>query len=231
MVQLSRRLLMVANMVTRGNRVADIGCDHAHTSIFLVEHNISKRIIAMDINKGPLERAKENIKQYNCEDYIEIRLSDGAKELKVDEADTLLISGMGGALIIHILENSKEVVQRVKELILQPQSEIEEVRRHLHSIGFSILDEDMLTEDGKHYTAIYAKKGEENYHNELEYRYGKILMQKKNESLKDFLIYGIKKYTEIIANLKSQEYDRNKQRLNELECENTLMKEALKHYD
>lgn len=222
---------MVANMVTKGLKVADIGCDHAHTSIYLVKHKISNHIIAMDVNKGPLERAKENIKKYQCEAFIEIRLSDGAKELKVDEVDSLLISGMGGALIIRILEDSKEVVHSLTEMILQPQSEIKEVRKYLHSIGFSIIDEDMLTEDGKHYTAIYAKKGVECYLNEMEYRYGKVLLEKKNESLKEYLIYGIKKYREIIAKLQNQEYDRNKQRLSELDLECIQMEEALKQFD
>ncbi len=231
MVQLSKRLLMVTNMVTKGNRVADIGCDHAYTSIYLVEQNISNRIIAMDINKGPLERAKEHVKLYGCAEYIDIRLSDGAKELGLDEADTLLISGMGGTLTIHILEDSYEVVQRVKELILQPQSEIAQVRRYLHSIGFSIIDEDMLIEDGKYYTAVHAIKGEESYEEEIEYSYGRILLQKKNKNLYDFLCHGINKYTEVIAKLETQEYDRNKQRLSELRLEKEMMEKALKHFD
>lgn len=231
MIQLSKRLHMVADMVTKGNRVADIGCDHAHTSIYLVEREISKRIIAMDINRGPLERAKENIKKHQCEDFIEIRLSDGARKLKTGEVDSLLISGMGGALIIHILEDSKEVIQNLEEMILQPQSEIEDVRKYLHSIGFSIINEDMLIEDGKHYTAIYANKGVECYRKELEYRYGKILLEKKNEALKEYLIDRRKKYAKVIAKLKNQEYDRNRKRLSELESEDMLMEEALKEFD
>ncbi len=230
MVQLSKRLLMVANMVTKGNRVADIGCDHAYTSIYLVEKKISNHIIAMDINKGPLERAKEHVKLYGCEEQIDIRLSDGAKELGMEEADTILISGMGGLLTIHILENSKEVVQRVNELILQPQSEIAQVRRYLHSIGFSIIDEDMLIEDGKYYTALHAIKGKDNYEDEIDYSYGRILLQKKNITLYEFLNNGINKYAEIIAKLNSQEYDRNKQRLSELKSEKEIMEKALKHF-
>lgn len=230
MVQLSKRLCMVADMVTKGNRVADIGCDHAHTSIYLVENDISKQVIAMDINKGPIERAKENVKLYGCESFIDIRLSDGAKELKQGEADTVLISGMGGALMIRILEDSKDVVAQMKELILQPQSEIPMVRKYLHSIGFKIADEDMLTEDGKHYTAIHAVPGVEQYSNEMEYCYGKILLEKKNKTLHEFLQYGIEKYSNIIAKLQTQEYDKNKKRLSELKEELSLMKEALEHF-
>ena len=95
-MQLSHRLTTVAEFVTKGNKVADIGCDHAHTSIYLVEKGIAASSIAMDVNKGPLQRANENISRFGFEGRITTRLSDGAKELTPGEADTLLISGMGG---------------------------------------------------------------------------------------------------------------------------------------
>lgn len=222
---------MVANMVTKGNRVADIGCDHGHTSIYLVEHNCSKQIIAMDINQGPLARAKENIKRFHCEKEIDVRLSNGVSALKADEVDTILISGMGGALVIRILEEGNKIIENVDELILQPQSEISEVRRYLHSIGFTIFNEDMIEEDGKYYTAIDAKRGKEAYQNEVEYCYGKILLQKKNNSLQRQLTGFVKKHTEIIAKIKTQEYDKNRKRLFELQKEQEIMKEALKYFD
>lgn len=230
MVQLSKRLQMAADMVTGGNRVADIGCDHAHTSIYLAQHKRAAHIIAMDVNKGPLERAKENISRSGCTELIETRLSDGARELAVDEVDTLLISGIGGALMIRILEDSREVVESVEELVLQPQSEIAKVRYYLHSRGFFIIDEDMLLEDGKYYTVLHAVKGSEHYQSEAEYYFGSILLEQENPVLKDYLTRGIAKYNDIIANIKSREYDKNKKRLIELEMELARMKEALKQF-
>lgn len=159
-MQLSNRLTTVAQFVTKGNRVADIGCDHAHTSIYLVEKEIAVSSIAMDINKGPLERAKENIRRYQYEDKITTRLSDGAKELKVGEVDTLLMSGMGGLLVNKILSDSIEVVKEVKELILQPQSEIALVRKYIYELGFFIEKEAMLIEDEKYYTVIKAVRAD-----------------------------------------------------------------------
>lgn len=230
MVQLSKRLQMVAGMVTYGNRVADIGCDHAHTSIYLIQKHISDTVIAMDINQGPIDRAIENVKLYRCEDQILIRRSDGAKELLPDEADTMLISGMGGGLTIRILEESSTVVKQIKELILQPQSEISKVRKYLHSHGFLIASESMLLEDGKYYIAIRAVKGQEQYSKEVFYKYSRNLLEEKTPILYEYLKRKEEKYKRIIVELCTSEYDRNKKRLNELEQEMNLIREALHFY-
>ena len=112
MIKLSKRLQTVAHQVECGGVAADIGCDHGFTSIYLIEQGLAKHVIAMDINEGPLERAKEHIREYGMEEDIETRLSDGTAKLTPGEADTLLISGMGGALICKILSDSPEVTAR-----------------------------------------------------------------------------------------------------------------------
>ena len=154
---LSERLRAVTELVTKGNRVADIGCDHAYTSIYLVEKGIAPYAVAMDINAGPIERAKENVALYGLTDKIAVRRSDGVKELGVGEADTLLITGMGGLLMKKILSDKPEVTNMAKELVLQPQSEVEELRRFLHSISFVITAEQMRKEDGKFYVMFRAE--------------------------------------------------------------------------
>ena len=135
MVKLSNRLLSVASFVTEGNVLADVGTDHGYIPIYLMQEGRIERAIAMDINAGPLERAKEHITQYGLETYIETRLSDGVAALTPGEADSILIAGMGGGLVLHILEEGETVCRQAKELILQPQSEIERVRVWLYNAG------------------------------------------------------------------------------------------------
>ena len=96
MVKLSKRMKAVASMVTPGNILADIGTDHGYVPIALVQRERIPKAIAMDINKGPLQRAKDNIVLYHMEEYIETRLSDGVEALLEGEVDTILIAGMGG---------------------------------------------------------------------------------------------------------------------------------------
>ena len=156
-MELSKRLQAVADMVTEGSRVADIGCDHGYTSIYLWKEKKCPNIIAMDVKKGPLERARANISKYHLSDYIEVRLSDGTEALRENEVDTLLISGMGGRLTIGILERAFQGLGKSFELVLQPQSEIFLVRAFLREESIKIVDEDMVLDQGKYYPVLKAR--------------------------------------------------------------------------
>ena len=93
-MQLSKRLQTVAHLVHSGGVVADIGCDHGFTIIYLVMNQLASAGIAMDVADGPLIRAKEHIHQYGLDNRIALRKSDGLQQLVEGEADTILISGM-----------------------------------------------------------------------------------------------------------------------------------------
>lgn len=229
-MQLSKRLKAITEFVTPKCTVADIGCDHAYISIYLIENRIAEHVVAMDINKGPLQRAKENIDRYGYHQYIETRLSDGAKELKPAEVDTLLIAGMGGALTVKILSDSLPTTAACKELVLQPQSEVYLVRQYLHQIGYQITKENMLIDDGKNYVVIKANKGTEKYDHPALYYYGKLLLEAKNEVLKEFLQKEKNKLKKIIRTLKIEDSDRSNARLVELEEELKYVEEGMKYY-
>ena len=130
-MELSIRLKTVAEAVTPGNRVADIGTDHGYVPIYLVKNNLSPGGIAMDVNKGPLEKAKEHIRAEKLSGKIATRLGNGLAPLEPGETDTVVIAGMGGDLICKILKAKPEFLIEGKELILQPQSEWFKVRQIL----------------------------------------------------------------------------------------------------
>ncbi len=161
-VVLSARMRALTDMVTFGNRVCDVGCDHGFVSIYLARQGISPRVLAMDVRQGPLSRAQEHIRQQGLEDYIETRLSDGVSALKIGEADTLICAGMGGRLMRRILEEGREKLEVMEELILQPQSEIPLFRAYLRQAGYRTLAENMVYEDGKYYPMmkVAAEKGQ-----------------------------------------------------------------------
>lgn len=242
-VVLSGRLHTVASMVTEGNRVCDVGCDHGFVPVFLVQQGISPSVLAMDLREGPLRAAREHVLAYGLEGQIETRLSDGLHNYKVGEADTLVCAGMGGGLMIRILEAEREKTDSFQELVLQPQSEIERFRWFLRESGCGILDEEILKEDGKFYQVIRASgqgiagvwdgrrrrdmpsfpaacadiSDEELC--KLEDRYGPVLLRKRTPVFLSFLEREAAVYEEILANLRSQGLTEEKRRQRYAEVE------------
>ena len=236
-MQLSKRLKAVADFVTKGNRVADIGCDHAYTSIYLAKNQISPYIIAMDINQGPIDRAKDNIIKYGCEALIEPRKSSGLEKLKVGEADSIIIAGMGGALMVQILTDKLEVMKSVGELILQPQSEIYKVRQFLKGQELIIQEENMLKEDGKYYVIMKAisrtlVKDDSKYQlmKEEHFHYGRLLLEQQNLVLKEFLLWDLEICNQITNTLVYNDSIQIERRVKELKERMQLIQRGLGYY-
>ena len=179
-VQLSDRLRAVASLAAPGSRIADVGCDHGYIPIYLYLEGRIPGAIAMDVNRGPLLRAEQHIREYGLGKYIETRLSDGVKALAPGEADTVIIAGMGGPLMEKILTEGRSVLESVSELILQPQSEIGAFRHYLLEHGYRITAEDMVFEEGKYYPMMKVLHGEQSYGDETEYLFGRGLLDSRN---------------------------------------------------
>ena len=218
-MQLSQRLLAVSNMVTSGSRLADVGTDHGYIPLYLAEQNRISHAIAMDINQGPLLRAQENIKKHGLAHVIETRLSDGLQALAANEADSVVIAGMGGVLMIKILSQGAAVLETVSELILQPQSEVAEVRRFLCEHNYRITAEQMILEDGKYYPMFRAVHGRMAPLLEIEYKYGPFLLAQKNECLRDFLEHETHIYEAVKNELRISKSVRARIRVAEIEKE------------
>lgn len=229
-MELSKRLQAVARLVTPDLKIADIGTDHAYIPIWLVEQGISPSAIAMDINQGPLEKAKENIVLHGLTSRIKTRQSDGMRQLKPSEAESVVIAGMGGGLVIKILEDVKEQDLGIKEWILQPQSELKKVREYLNESGYRIVDETMILDEGKFYPMMKAIKGKQEVYREEELSYGKLLLKNRNPILKMFLEKEFELKNGIYETLKKTSGQSAQKRVSELEEEISVIREALATY-
>ncbi|MBQ8821558.1 MAG: SAM-dependent methyltransferase [Lachnospiraceae bacterium] len=158
-VNLSARMLALTGLLTPGYVTCDVGCDHGFVSIYLVQKQIAPKVFAMDVRSGPLSRAQEHIREYGLEDKIETRLSDGLHELRPGEAQAMICAGMGGKLMMKILEEGMDRVLAMKELILQPQSDLKLFRSFLREKELIIVQEDMIYEDGKFYPMMRVVPG------------------------------------------------------------------------
>ena len=146
-IPLSTRLLACAGFVKKGDRVADIGCDHGYLSIHLLTTGIARSCIASDVAKGPLQSARDNARKFGVQENITFHLSDGVQSIPRD-FDTLVCAGMGGDTMIHILQSAPWLKSEQYRLILQCQSKRPELRKWLYENGFAIRRE-TLAKDGK----------------------------------------------------------------------------------
>ncbi|MCI9362408.1 MAG: SAM-dependent methyltransferase [Hungatella sp.] len=226
-MRLSKRLETVISFVETGSKVADVGTDHGYVPIALAKRGTVAQGLAMDVRTGPLERAKEHIRQHGLEDVIQVRLSDGVKELKEGEADTVIVAGMGGELVIHILEDGKRLWDEVKHWILSPQSDIDKVRKFLGENGFRIAQEEMIEEDGKYYTVMDVTPGRMERMEPWEVLYGPCLVRKGHPVLKEFLMKERGNLTGILRGLKGQEGESAKRREGELRQKAAWVEKAL----
>ena len=177
---LTPRLQKIADMIQPCDCVADIGTDHGYLPVFLCGKEKCKTAIASDINAGPLQRAKATVSQYGMTSSVSLRLGSGAKTLVPNEADAIVIAGMGGLLIGELLKASADVFAKAKQIILQPMSSIPELRENLYQMGYTILEEVLIPEEEKlyHILSVIPKKETEDFTN-LDFLLGRNLIQRK----------------------------------------------------
>ena len=223
----SKRLNRLAMMVTEGNRLADVGTDHGYVPILLFRQKRIPSAIAMDVNPGPLLRAEQHIQEYGVQNYIETRLSDGLAALASGEADTVLIAGMGGALTVRILTEGQKVLDSVRELVLQPQSEIGDVRKWLAAHGYRIICEDIVLDEGKYYPMMKAIHGEDTVYSDEEYQFGRLRLQHSLDTLMDYLKRNLTVQRQIQQELPLKEEPRIQKRRLETEQEIKRLEKVL----
>lgn len=205
-MKLTDRLLKIASLVSKGKKVADIGTDHGYIPVYLLNNNKIDYAILADVNKGPLDNAKKEIKHNNLGDKVDLRLGSGLEVLNENEVDEIIIAGMGGILISELLEAKKNVAHTVDKLILQPMQAQEELRKYLYNNGYEILNEVLVKEDFRIYEIIEAKYTGKNTNieNDIYYEVGKKLIDNKDELLTEFINKKINAYEGIIDKLEGK---------------------------
>ena len=228
---LSGRMSLVAEMVTKGNKCADIGCDHGYVAIWLYKTGRSPHVIAADVRKGPLKSAEENARAFGCGDNVECRLGDGLAVLEQNEAESIIIAGMGGRTMVSILDGRPGVRDAASELILEPQSEAKEVRKYLYANGFEINDEGLVREENKYYPVIKAVKAfKAGELSEEEYTFGPCLIKKKDPLLKEMIMKKRQELYSIKKELANGKDDSAMKRLREVEDELLITGRVLENY-
>ena len=207
-VRLSPRLTAIADMVSRGTTICDVGCDHAHIPIYLLQEGRIRGALGMDVIPGPLQKARENLERYGYGSLTALRMSDGLDAYVPGEAESLVIAGMGGRIMRKILLREPGKTKSFRELILQPQADPEQVRMALQELGFVIDGERMLRERNKYYVvmhavpAVPAAEGDPACGmTEAELRFGPVLLRRRAPVLKSFLQWRLSVQDRILASV------------------------------
>lgn len=192
MISLSKRLAAVCELVPFASSLADIGTDHGYVPIFLRETGRIDAAVASDIHEGPAERAREHIAQAGLSDLISVRVGAGLSILAPGEVEGAVIAGMGGLMMMEILEEGTAVASQMKFLVLQPQNHQKELRLWLAGNGYVIDAESLVQEDRRFYEILRVRRGEMNI-SEREAETGLLRFREHDSLFPDFLSHLIQK--------------------------------------
>lgn len=142
-----RRLLACAELC-KGSKAVDVGTDHGHLAAHLVMQGLCENVVACDINEKPLMAAKDTVKRLGLEDKIQTVISDGLDEISPDGITDVFIAGMGGELIADIISRAEWLKSNKVNLVLQPMTKWDHLRKWLYEQGFEVKRE-LPCEDGR----------------------------------------------------------------------------------
>ena len=176
-IELSPRLFAIAQEVTQGARLADIGTDHAYLPIALLQEGRITAAIAADVNEGPLSRGRAAAEAQGISG-ISFRCCDGLTGISPEETDTVVIAGMGGDTIRHILGGVPWSKNQGLRYLLQPMSSVPELRQWLSCSGFRIEKEILVREEEKLYVVFVVCSGKGEH-----YSFGELWAGKQREGM------------------------------------------------
>ncbi|AOR23001.1 tRNA (adenine(22)-N(1))-methyltransferase [Clostridium taeniosporum] len=228
-MDLSKRLNWILEYVDECDIVMDVGTDHGYIPIYLVKNKIVKKAIASDINKDPLKKAKLNASLDGVVDRIDLRLGGGLSPLKNNEAQGIIIAGMGGNLIRDILEKDINKVKNLDYLILQPAQNPEVLREYLYNNNYEILKEDLCIDEGQFYELfkVKYKSGENTKLDSIFYEISPVMLKENNKLIKEYINHKINKNHKILNFIK-EETESAKLRKEELKNKIKVLEDLVK---
>ncbi len=196
--KLSRRLSAAASYARAGAHIADIGTDHAYLPIYLYKTCRVPGGVASDINEGPVARARQNIRAYGAEAAIATELCNGLSAVQKYSPDDIFILGMGGELIVSIIDGAPWVKAEDIHLILQPMTHPEILREYLYKNGFAVIDECVVRDDKLYQIIVAQYIGEQTApaYDECELLFGRLNIERESDEYLELLAHVKNVYAE-----------------------------------
>jgi tRNA (adenine22-N1)-methyltransferase len=216
--ELSPRLSLVASFCL-DVPLTDIGSDHGWLPVFLAESGFKSPLAASEKGLGPFKRLEADIRLAGLEKRIQVLRGDGLAVLPAG-CEEIVLTGMGGLTIKGILEQGQEKLNGVRYLIAEPQTEAEETRREIQSLGFKEDRGIYLEEKGHIYPLTRYARGQEEL-TETEFRFGKKALAAEDPWLLELLSREEKRLSGILGGL-----DAGSRRSQEIKKELALIRQA-----
>lgn len=207
--------------------VLDVGTDHGILPLRLIEENRAEKVLATDISEKSLSKLGNKLGEEDKK--IELKVSDGLTKIVSPFPDVCVIAGMGGRLIIDILEKDLTKTKSIKKYIFQSNTSVRELRTFLLSNSFKITEELAVVDEGIYYNIIMAEAGEDRSYSSYELSYGRILIEEKNKLTLNKILADKKRLEKILSNLEEKNLDKDSQ----IKIKNDLdeIREALTIYE
>ncbi|MGD9473706.1 MAG: tRNA (adenine(22)-N(1))-methyltransferase TrmK [Eubacteriaceae bacterium] len=186
-IKLPPRLKKISECAENFKCLADIGTDHGYIPVKMLQEGRVKQAIACDVNPMPLKKAQDLIEKNQLTNQIKTRLGSGLSVIAENEADLVIIAGMGGVLISEILSASEPVAKSVDTLILQPMNAQNFLRKYLEDHGYKIVDEALAKEGKRVYEILIVQVGQMAINNPLDYELGVAFEKRKDPLLIDLI--------------------------------------------
>ena len=218
-MNLSKRLKKIIELAPKSRCIADIGTDHGYVASELIRSGKAERVIATDINPQPLEKAVDTARRYHLEDKIDYRLGAGLKVLEPDEADGIIIAGMGGSQTVEILEDSPRVVKELKFILLQPAQNPEVVRKYLYDRHYRILSEDLVREDDGRFYEFFKAAYDPSIlgfsHNPMDFLLSPVLLKRHHPLIRSYILHAVQEM-EVVRSKLDMNYESSRIKNEEL---------------
>ena len=200
---MNKRLSCIASHIPDGQGLIDVGTDHGYLPAELALRGYPGKLIASDINAGPLRAAVRTAQEAGVKEKISFRLSDGLDCCEPDEVDTIVIAGMGGDTICGILDRAEWCMDSRYTLVLQPMTRAEVLRYWLVNNEFEITCEDLVEDGGILYSVLTARFGGCTRLNEAELYTGAFSMLREHALFPAFLEQQLQRFHKMLNGMTS----------------------------
>ncbi|MBQ0045846.1 MAG: SAM-dependent methyltransferase [Mycoplasma sp.] len=156
------RIKQISNLIEKCQCVYDVGSDHALLAINILRDKKAKQVVNIEKNWLPHNAGKTNLAKNHLTTKTLNVLNDGLVDITKKvfiQPNYIVIAGMGANNIVNILEKKDPKINRNAIYLLEPNCDVDVLRRYLAKAKYDVVYENVCLDRTKFYQIICAKQG------------------------------------------------------------------------